>query len=307
LRCCALLRPPLAALILLALATRLPAQSDAVDRSNVIPIAKSAPARDQPLVADQIAPGDSSRKQRSEATSQLPLDKLSPEAHAQVQHVLKNLSLYRRLPTVEIDADRRVYEFFTSRPDVAVSIWRAMGISAVQLWQTGPNDYDTDTRDGTIGTVQVLHRSLGSYVVLCKGQFQSPALNRPIQAQAIMHLQPRFNDAGKVIHHVDLFVSFPSVAVETIAKLISPVSYRIADRNFEEVSLFVEMMSSAMSRQPGWVEQISARLDGVLAGRSQELLNVTAAVYIDYERRRLAETGQPVTLEAIKAPLSVSR
>jgi hypothetical protein len=89
--------------------------------------------------------------------------------------------------------------------------------------------------------------------------------------------------------------------------LISPVSYRIADRNFEEVSLFVEMMSSAMSRQPGWVEQISARLDGVLAGRSQELLNVTAAVYIDYERRRLAETGQPVTLEAIKAPLSVSR
>src|SRR5690606_20909099 len=136
----------------------------------------------------------------------------------------------------------------------------------VQMWQTSATSYETDTRDGTIGTVDVLYRHPGSYLVLCHGQFQSPALPKPIQASALMHLQPRFSTDGTVAHHVDLFVSFPSLTVETIAKLVSPVSNRIADRNFEEVSLFVEMMSTAMSRQPGWVEQLAGELEGIVDG-----------------------------------------
>jgi hypothetical protein len=278
------------------------AQAD-VDRGSVIPVTQLT-AGGQPVVAGLVKAADSSRRCRNEAIEQLPMAYLTSDAQAKVQQVLKDLSLFRRLPTLEIEADRRAYEFFTAHPDVAVSVWRALQISNVQMKEVNPNFYRTDTNDGTVGTVEVLLRSPGSYLVLCQGLLQSPGMPRPIQAKALMHLQPKFDQRGRVTHHLDLFVSFPSQTIETIAKLTSPVSFRIADRNFEEVTLFVALMSSAMSRQPGWVEQTAQRMEGLAPGRTNDLLKVTAAVYVDAERRRLAAAGQPVTVESILPPVS---
>lgn len=270
------------------------AQTDALEQSSVIPLGRSVESiRVGDLSVKILEPGNSSRKQREEALTQLPMRFLPPAAQGDVREVTNAISLYRRLPTVDLQADRRIYEFFTQHPDVAVSIWRAMNISQVQLWQTGPNEYETDTRDGTWGAVTVLHRSPHSSLVHCRGQFQSPALPRPVRAVALMHLQPRFHENGRVTHQVDLFVSFPSTTVDTIAKIVSPVSNRIADRNFEEISMFVEMMNLAMSHRPDWVEQISLRLDGVLPGRPEELMAVTKQVHLDAERHRQAQAGAP--------------
>src|SRR5690606_33227933 len=125
----------------------------------------------------------------------------------------------RRLPTLEIEADRRAYEFFTAHPDVAVSVWRALQISNVQMKEVNPNFYRTDTNDGTVGTVEVLLRSPGSYLVLCQGLLQSHGMHRPNQAKALMHLQPKFDKRDRVTHHLDMFVSFLLQTIKTIAKL----------------------------------------------------------------------------------------
>lgn len=270
----------------------------------MIPVNQITGAGGQQIVANLVKPGDSSRRTRQDAIAQLPIQHLTPDNQQHVQQILKDLSLYRRLPTLEVEVDRRAYQFFTDHPDVAVSIWRALQISSVQMTEVNPLHYRTDTTDGTVGTVDVLLRSPGSYLVLCQGQLQSPGMPRPIHAKALMHLQPRFDNQGKVVHHLDLFVSFPSQTIETIAKLTSPVSFRIADRNFEEVTLFMGLMSNAMARQPGWVEQIAGRLQGVSAERPNELLKVTASVYVEAERRRLTALGQPVTPESILPPVS---
>ncbi|WP_437229417.1 hypothetical protein SH661x_001429 [Planctomicrobium sp. SH661] len=281
------------------------AQSEKVDHNSVIPIGQIAGGNGgQPISANLVKAGDSSRRTKQEAIEQLPTEHLTPAGKQHVQQVLKDLSLFRRLPTLEVEVDRRTYNYFTDHPDVAVSIWRALDISSVQMKEINSQHYQTDTSDGTVGTVDVLLRSPGSYLVLCQGQLQSPGMPKPIHAKALMHLQPRFDNTGKVVHHLDLFVCFPSAAVETIAKLISPVSFRIADRNFEEVTLFMALMSSAMSRQPGWVEQTASRLQGVAPERPQELLKVTAAVYVDAERRRLTALGEPVTPESIRPPVT---
>lgn len=268
------------------------------EQESVIPVNQMTGAS-QPIVATLVRGGESGRRVRNEAIEQLPMGSLTPTDQEQVQQILKDLSLFRRLPTLQIDVDRRAYEYFTDHPDVAVSIWRALQISSVQMKEVNAMQYQTDTRDGTVGMVQVLLRSPQSYLVLCHGQLQSPGMPRPIQARALMHLQPRFDQQGKVVHHLDMFVCFPSQTIETIAKLTSPVSFRIADRNFEEVTLFVALMSSAMSRQPGWVEQTAGKLEGVAPQRPQELLQVTASVYVDAERKRLTALGQPVTIESI--------
>ena len=280
------------------------AQQASGEQSSVIPINQLSGHGKQPIVANLIKGGDSSRRTRSEAIGQLPLASLSPAGQQQVQQILKELSLFRRLPTLQFDVDRRTYEYFTEHPDVAVSIWRALEISSVQMKEINSLQYQTDTRDGTVGNVDVLLRSPGSYLVICQGQLQSPGMLRPIHAKALMHVQPRFDNNGKVVHHLDMFVSFPSQTIETIARLTSPVSFRIADRNFEEVSLFIALMSNAMSQQPGWVEQTARQLEGVAPQRPQELLSVTASVYVDAERRRLTASGQPINIESIRPPVA---
>lgn len=302
----------LSALCSLAVASSAQAQLGNIEQlsgRSIIPFSQAdeQPGGPEKLTVDVVEKGTSSRRQRRDALEQLPLKDLSPVARAEAEAVLDSLSLYRRLPTLRVDVDPRAYDFFAQHPDVAVSIWRAMQISRVQLRRNGPAEFETDTLDGTCGKVTILHSSADGQLVLCDGQFQSPALPKAIRAVALLHLQCKSaiekDGAPSVTHSVDMFVSFPSQAVETIARIVSPVSYHIADRNFEEISLFLEMMQIAMNRQPGWVEHIAAKLDGINADERQQLLSVTAAVYIDAQRRFLQQQGIPVSLETIQPPV----
>jgi hypothetical protein len=237
----------------------------------------------------------------------VPLGKLAPEHQRIAQSVLGDVSLFRRLPTVKAKLDPRVYQYFIDAPDAAVSIWRVLGISKLELKQTAPGVFEADTGDGSTGTVSLLLRTPTSCVVYCEGLFKSPVLTKPIKARALVTLtatiEPQTDGTAFITHTADMFVSFPSLAVETIAKMVSPLSYKYADRNIEEITSFLRMMDVSMSRQPGWIEQIAALMDGVSAERNKQLLQVTAAVYVDAQRRQFAAKGQPFRLEAIQPPV----
>jgi hypothetical protein len=247
------------------------------------------------LRLEVLEKGVSTRDEQHGAVRRFPFSELAPTDRERVRPVLESPTLFRRLPKIRCEIDPRAYTFFTAHPDVAVSIWRAMGISEMQLYQTGPRDFETDLRDGTQGVITVLHSSSGRQVVLCDGQFKSPLLARPIQSTGLLALETEFtrDAAGRtfVTHTADVFVLFPSQTVEAVARLISPMSFKMADRNFEEVTLFLRLMDEAMCRQPGWMEQTAGKLDGILPGRDAELLTVTAQVYAEAARRQAAAQG----------------
>jgi hypothetical protein len=96
---------------------------------------------------------------------------------------------------------------------------------------------------------------------------------------------------------------FPSQTVETAAKVISPMTNSVIDHNFEEIGLFAHMMSVGMQTQPGWVEDLAARLDGVHEQHRSEMLQVTARVYVANKKRELARDGQPVSIEDVAPPV----
>ncbi|MEZ6055153.1 MAG: hypothetical protein R3C01_00475 [Planctomycetaceae bacterium] len=244
---------------------------------------KAQAAAGPQITVEVIEKGNSSRATRKEAIQSLPTKSLHPESQRVVESILDNVSLYRRLPVVRCESDPRVIQFFTEHPDVAVAIWRVMEISEFTMKQTGPYDYQSDSGDGSIGTVQVLYRTPEQQLILCRGQFKSPALPKPIEAQAIMSLTTEFSrdEQGKPLAtcRADVFVSFPSATIETAARFIAPVSHRIADRNFEEVVTFIRMMHIAMTDQPVWVEQVASRVDGVLSDRPGKLVDLTAKLY----------------------------
>ena len=84
-----------------------------------------------------------------------------------------------------------------------------------------------------------------------------------------------------------MFVSFPSQPIDITAKLISPLSHVMADRNFREVSLWVAMMNVAMVQQPAWVEQVAGKMEGVLEVRRSQLMKLALQATIANRRREL--------------------
>lgn len=230
-----------------------------------------------------IPSGTSSDQAKRAAIASLPLNQLKPADRQRVTNVVDSISIFRRLPTVVFASDPEAYEYFIFHPDVAISIWRAMNISKLQMWQTGRFEYEGDARDGTVGTLDVLHQSPHQNLIVCEGEFKSPLIAKPIRAVAVIHLHTSYlKDADEVIyvkHKADLFVSFPSLAVDNIAKILSPLSGRIADKTFSEISLFLKMMAMAMGKRPGWVEKIVDKMDGIPELRRKQLLQLTANIY----------------------------
>lgn len=259
---------------------------------------KSAPAAGKFLRVGNETPaveahvqvkGTSSDKVKKAAISELPLDKLTPQNLARVQSVLDEVGYFRRLPTTVFAADPDVYQFFIRYPDVAVSIWRVMGISEMKMTQTGPNEYEGDSGDGSTGIIDVLYRGPEENLLICEGQYQSPILKKPIKARSLVLLKTSFlketDGTIYVTHRADMYVAFPSQTVETVAKVLSPVTGAMADRTFTEMSLFLRMMSLAMTRRPTWVDQIAGQLEGVVEIRKQQLREVTLHVH-NAERKR---------------------
>jgi hypothetical protein len=233
--------------------------------------------------------GSSGKSERKEAVRQLPWKQLTADKQRVVQSVVGSSDLFRRMPTLTFEVNPAVYRYFTVHPDVAVSIWRALDVSKYRLQQTGANDYEADSGDGTLGVIEVLSRDDGHQLILCNGEVTSPILKRKIRVQAIMHLVNVHSVSrdGRtfVTHRLDMFVSFPSEGIGAAAKLTKPISNMIIDRNFREVSLFVQMMSLAMTHQPDWVEKLSQKLDGVRPIRRKELVDLTAHVFVQNQER----------------------
>jgi len=269
-----------------------------------------------PIKVDILQKGVSTSKVLEQALADLPLDQLPADSRQRVETVLKNRSLFRRLPTIGMGADPAVYHYFTHNPEAAVGVWRVMEISQFKLTPVSPTLWKGDAGDGSNGTIEVLHRSGNRQLLLCEGEYKSPVLPKAIKAQAIMHL--RMDHAEKagdkvqghhnIVHDLDLFVTFPSQTVETVAKVIAPVSNSIADKNFRELSMFVEFMSTAMKTHPGWVEQVVQRMDGVKTDQKDEFLKVSAAVFVASRRNELQQSGiQNASFEDLIAPYQGSK
>jgi len=254
-----------------------------------------------------VRPGSSASAVRKQAIADLPLSELSPDARAKADRVLQGLGLFRRLPTLAFDVEAGVYHYLLQHPDVAVSTWRAMEISKFDLKQVGPNSFHADAGDGSVGEIEIWRSTRDDTIIYCEGAFKSPLVMKPIIARSIMRLRTRMISAEDGTPRAEcsgeVFVEFPSQTVETIAKVISPISHSIADRNFKQLSLYAHLMSHAMTRQPAWVRQLVERMDGT-DDQKADLLKLASQVQQAAKAR--AERQETLPVDEIIAPLRIS-
>ena len=239
--------------------------------------------------------GTSTGRARDAARAALPLAGLSPAHRGQAAAILERHTLFRALPRTRFPIHPDALDYLVSHPDVSVALWRVMGISACELYQTGPTTYEADAKDGSVGSFEVVYDAPDQKVVLVNGQFKSPVLSDPIEATALFHLRVgsvrERSGVNYGIGEASLFVAFPSRAVGTAAKLVSPVTNVILDRNFEEVCLFAHLMDRSMRTRPRWVEEMAGQMTGVLPRRRGGLARLAGHVYAANQRRQQLRTA----------------
>ncbi|HIE98446.1 MAG: hypothetical protein ABGZ23_07670 [Fuerstiella sp.] len=205
----------------------------------------------------------------------IPNEKMSSNAQARAAYILDNMSQYRRMPSLQYPINPNIYQYLINHPDIAISTWRVMGISTLQMWQTDDFGYEAKATDGSTGTADILWRDGNQCLFIVEGRYQSPLLPGSIEASALVWLQYRFvraKDGSLMVNQqIETFLHFPSSAIEAIAKLTSRLTNSILDRNVFEVSLYARMMTKAAEKEPEWIEQLAQRMDGVPPRRRMEL------------------------------------
>lgn len=274
------------------------------------PLTPSAMAQSQLAeLADRVgitiaAEGKSGTRLRDSRSQQLPWNKMSRASQQRIRDVLDSCAQYRQLPELHYEVEPEFYQYLVEHPDVAVSTWRVMGISKVQMWQTGPLEYEATAPDGSIGLADVLYRDDSQCLLLCDGTYSNPLLPRPITAAGLVWLRYDYRPAKDGTTHVrqrmDVFVSFPSTTARAMALLVSPITNMMMDRNAFEVSLYAHMMCQAAHKDPEWIEEIAMQMDGVLPQRRRELTALVRSVETDRDRTTAVSGRTPAADRPIR-------
>lgn len=229
----------------------------------------------QPVAAGPFRFG---RKKASDEVRQfLPLDQLSPQARWKIDTILDDYSLHRRLPTEVFRSDPDVYLFLVNEPQVTVAVWRALGISELklQVHPENPNLFIGNDGKGTQGTCEYLYRSPELHVLVCEGSYRGPLVPKPIRASLLLVLRSAyFRDQSQevyVTHQLHAFVKLDSNAAEAVAKLTDPISARMANHTFRQITAFLGAMSRWMEQQPEWAHRLADQLGDVSPAQRQQL------------------------------------
>jgi hypothetical protein len=246
----------------------------------------------------------SSRAARDEAMRAIPWRKMPPDERRIAQNIVKNASMYRRLPTRVIDCDPEMFNFLLQHPEVVIDVWRVMGISQVALQRLSNGAYRGSDNAGTTGTVRFLFSQWGPEaqnlaVVFADGTYDGKPFLTPLKARSIILLRSgavrETNGRHYVTVRVDSFVRIEQMGIELIAKTVQPWISKTADRNFIETLSFVSNFSRTAEKNPQGMQRLATRLASIDETTRKELVAVcfrTAERYAQGERR--IQSGEPL-------------
>jgi hypothetical protein len=238
--------------------------------------------------------GSSSRAAREEAIRAIPWREISPRDRQAAQLVIKNASMYRRLPTRVIDCDPELFTFLVQHPEVVIDVWRVMGISQVALTKMADGLYQGTDGAGTTGTVRFLHRRWGQdannmAVVYAEGCYEGAPFLAKMNAQTVMLMRSgsvqETNGRHYVTVRIDSFVRLEQIGVELMAKTVQPWISKTADQNFIETLSFVSNFSRTAEKNPQGMQRLANRLATVDEPTKTELVTLCFRTAERYAKR----------------------
>jgi hypothetical protein len=229
------------------------------------------------LVAISLAPSNaigaapsqasSSRTARNDAIKALPLAKLDPADRAEVSSIVKNTSIFRRMPVQVTECDPHLYLFLVQHPEVIVNIWQVMDISKVTLERTGETTFAANDGSGTTGTVKICYASQDTHVIIAEGSYIGPLSDRPLKAKCVLLLKSGYVQESSrrwyVTSRLDAFIQMENVGIELLAKTFQPLINKSADFNFAETAGFVSHVSKTAESNPAGMTRLANKLEDI--------------------------------------------
>ncbi len=214
----------------------------------------------------------SSKVAQEAARQSIPWNKLSAQDRRIAHYVVRDHSVFRRMPTRVIRCEPEVFTFLAQRPEVVAGVWNVMGVSGLEVTRTGKDRFQATDNAGTKGALRVLHAEWGPdarhrVVLFAEGVYEAKPLPRPIKARSLLVLQSASLEEtdGKtyVTARLDSFIRFEQASAEFIARTLQPLINRTADHNFSETMKFVSTFSQTRDRNPQGMARLAGRLENV--------------------------------------------
>src|SRR5262249_3401527 len=143
--------------------------------------------------ARAASPADatSSPEARDDATHRIPWSRIPESQRRDVEFVVKNVSIYRRLPPRVVDCDPDLFTFLLQRPEVVVNVGQLMGISQVSLDRVSDQAFRGNDGAGTTGNVRYAYADWGPdarnlAVVYAEGAYDGKPFLTPLRAQSVL-------------------------------------------------------------------------------------------------------------------------
>jgi hypothetical protein len=250
---------------------------------------------------------------RDEAVRLIPFDKLPPEMRGKITSVIRDVSIYRCLPTQTVDCEPDLFRFLIINPDVLVNIWHVMGVSNITLDRAGPDQFRCADGDGTTANVDVVYRGPQVQVIYAEGLYDGPLFPRPVRGQCVAVLQysntRKANGRFEETARLDTFLHVDNVGVELLAKMFQGLVGRTIDHNFAETVSFIGSVSHTAETNPRGMRRLAGKLDHVEPERRNQFVAVTdhvAAKLADAkpadDDAALAQVINPATIENLPRP-----
>lgn len=207
---------------------------------------------------------NSSRSTRDEAVRAIPMDKLSEASQQKVNSVLKQVSIFRRLPTQVIECDPNLYLFLIEHPEMVVNMWEVMDVSDMKLEKLAPDQYKMNDGAGTIGKVEMLWRTHEQHIMVAEGAYSGPMFVNPVKGRCLLVLKTGYvretNGKYFITCRLDTFIQLENVGLEFVARTFQPMIGKTADHNFRETAAFLAMISRSAEVQHPSLRKLTEQL-----------------------------------------------
>ncbi|MEN1680888.1 MAG: hypothetical protein AAGJ46_14970 [Planctomycetota bacterium] len=217
--------------------------------------------------------GTSSEAAKEAARRSIPWGKLGPQDQRTARFLVRNHSVYRRLPTTSVRCEPEVFTFLAQRPEVVAGIWQLMGVSRLEVDRTSATTFDAVDHAGTRGALRVMHADWSDddaqnrVVLFAEGLYEAAPLPRPIRAHSllVLHSSSTTDHAGRpvVTARLDTFIRFERATADLIAKTLQPLIHRTADHNFVETMKFASTFSQTAKQNPDGLARLATKIEGI--------------------------------------------
>ena len=270
--------------------------------------------RSLPVQATRANHPSTSRADRERAIEEMPLQSLKEPLQSQINQIVLNPTIYRRLPVAVIPCDPQLYLFLVRYPEVVVNMWQLMGVTNALIKRTSAYAYDARDGAGTVSEVQLVYGTRDQHVFLAEGYYEGPLLQRRVTGRCVLLLTSAYSSDEQqrcyISNRLDMFLQLDRAGVELVAKTLHPLLGRTIDTNFSESARFVGQISFVAENNGPGVQRLASRLDNIqpeVRSRFSQIaasINQRAAlkkfeIYSEGDAQRISDRGGDGSIETL--------